>query len=79
MAGAPIVIALMPAAFSAIAFESLFCPTSCGMIAWRAGIMNEKSAPCTIEEIKRCCHAITPAFIITPSTSARSAAASCAP
>ena len=30
------------------------------MIAWRAGIMNEKSAPCTIEEIKRCCHADYP-------------------
>ena len=40
------VINAIPDAFNATAFVNSPSGTSCGMIAWRAGIMNDQHRPC---------------------------------
>ena len=77
-AGAAIVVALMPAAFSAIAFVIFSGPTSWGMMACLAGIINAHSPPVTMDEMKRCCQAITSKSIARLTTRDREPATSCA-
>jgi hypothetical protein len=57
-AGANIVVKLMPMAFRATAFINLSLSTSCGIMAWRAGIINGITLPCTKDTTRKCTHVI---------------------
>ena len=63
----------MPAAFSARPFDRFLWPTISGMIACRAGIMNDHIPPCSIEAASRWVQWTSPVAISTVTTRAMAA------
>ena len=77
MVGAIRVMPLMAMALRAMALVSIPRSTSCGIIACRAGIMKEKTAPCIMEAASKWYQVTTSSEMETATKRAISAAPAC--